>query len=93
MEKKANRKLILDGLQLSLKQYPSDWRINIDNAVADLEVVEAEYNDDTFSAESFMSDIHLIKEQEEASSDSVKGYRLGDWRLLEQALNGDWEST
>ena len=92
-ERESRRKLALDQLQLNLRQYPSDWRINIYNAQNDLEAVDMENSEEVFSPEAFIKDLQEFKTYEEKNESSVKGYNLGDWSLLQEALNGDWDST
>ncbi len=92
-ENSGKRKIILDTMMLNLKQYPADWRISVNNAVGELEIIEQEYHEESFSSESYMKDVQEMKLYEEKNNDSVKGYDLGDWALIQNALNGDWDST
>ena len=92
-EMSGKRQRVIQQLTADLNRYPADFRINISRAMGEMEAIDQVFSDEVFSPLVFIKEVTEIKEREEKSNSSLKGFSLGDFTLLEQALNGDWEST
>ncbi len=87
------RQTILSTLTTDLKICPDDWRLSINKAVQNLEMVAETYNEDMFSPGAYLKDLELIRVDEEVHDNSENTFEFEEWREFTEAVRGDWTST
>jgi len=89
----VERQVVLNTLATDLKVCPDDWRLSINRAVQNLEIITETYNEDMFSPAAYLKDIEIIEHAEEEHDNSENTFEFEDWREFTEAVRGDWAST
>lgn len=87
------RKAILDTLITDLKICPDDWRLSVNKATQNLEMLTDAHSEDTLSAIAYLKDLESICKEEEEKDPHERTFDLPDWREFTEAVKGDWTAT
>lgn len=89
----VERQTVLNTLMTDLKVCPDDWRLSINKAVQNLEIMSETYNEDMFSPAAYLKDLESIQHDEEEHDNSENTFEFEEWREFTEAVRGDWTAT